>query len=101
MRRTLPRSGIVQQFSTTCTDCEGRGQYITEKCKECNGRCKVTKENEIKVFVKPGMVDGQKIIIRGEGDEWPGRMTGDLIYTLHQVSHPVFTRRYVDIIKKF
>jgi DnaJ family protein A protein 2 len=95
MRRTLPRSGIIQQFSATCTDCEGRGQYVTEKCKECNGRCKIVRENELKIHVKPGMVDGQRIILRGEGDEWPGRTTGDLIYVIHQVPHPLFTRRYL------
>lgn len=93
MRRTLPRSGIVQQFSTTCADCDGRGQYITEKCKQCNGWRKITQENEIKVYIKPGMMDGQHIILRGEGDEWPGRATGDIIYVIHQLPHPVFMKR--------
>lgn len=96
MRRTLPR-GIVQQFSSKCTDCEGRGQFITEKCPDCKGRQLMNQKKTIHVKVYPGMKHGQKIVLKGEGDEWPGKITADLIFIVQQVDHPVFARRGDDL----
>ncbi|KAL0478919.1 DnaJ [Acrasis kona] len=100
MRRTLPRSGIVQQFTAICNECEGRGQHVTEKCKECSGRGKITQNNRIDVFVKPGAFDGQQITLQGEGDEWDSHSTGDVIFLIKQNPHEVYTRRGNDLYMK-
>lgn len=42
------------------------------------------------MHVDPGMVDGQKIIFSGEGDQEPGYKPGDIIIVLDEKEHPRF-----------
>jgi DnaJ-class molecular chaperone len=95
MRRTLPRG--VQLFQTKCSDCEGRGQFITEKCPVCKGRTILTQKKTVHIQIYPGMRHKHKIVLKGMGDEWPGKITADLIFVLHQLEHSVFTRRGDDL----
>lgn len=63
--------GMMQQMQSVCPDCHGDGEMINEKdrCKVCQGR-KVTKETKNhEVQIDKGMRDGQKITLRGEGDQ--------------------------------
>ena len=63
--------GMMQQMQSVCSDCHGDGEMINEKdrCKVCQGR-KVTKETKNhEVEIDKGMRDGQKITLRGEGDQ--------------------------------
>lgn len=94
MRRTLPRN-IVQQFSTICMDCEGRGQYVTKKCDTCKGRKLVNEVNTVTVNVELGTADGERIVLKNQGDEWQNKSTGDIIFQIHQAPHKEFQRVYV------
>lgn len=67
MRQIGP--GMVQQMQVPCSDCSGSGEVIKDKCKKCKGK-KVTAEKKVlDVFIEKGMMDGQKIVMKGEGDQ--------------------------------
>ncbi|EEZ98163.1 dnaJ homolog subfamily A member 1 [Tribolium castaneum] len=92
--------GMIQQIQSMCSDCRGQGQRINPKdrCKQCQGK-KVTRERKIlEVHVDKGMVDGQKIVFNGEGDQEPELEPGDIIIVLEEKEHPVFRRSGLDLI---
>lgn len=92
----------MQQTQTTCKECKGEGRIISpqDRCRVCSGR-KINKERKIlEVHIDKGMVDGQKIIFNGEGDQEPGLAPGDIIIVLEEVEHPVFKRSGLDLIIK-
>jgi len=94
--------GMVQQIQTVCRDCEGKGERIAAKdrCKTCNGR-KVTKTTKIlEVHIDKGMVEGQKVVFHGEGDQEPGLEAGDVIIVLVEKEHPIFHRQNEDLMMK-
>lgn len=87
--------GMVQQVQARCPSCQGAGETISEKykCTACGGN-KVSKERKVlEVYVDKGMQNGQKITFRGEANENPGLVAGDVVVVLKQVPHKVFTRR--------
>lgn len=92
--------GMVQQVSTVCHSCEGRGQRISHKdrCKACAGRKILRQKKILDVHIDKGMRDGQKIVFHGEGDQEPGIEPGDIIFVLDQQEHSQFTRKGHDLI---
>jgi len=96
MRQIGP--GMVQQMQVACQDCSGSGEVIKDKCKKCKGR-KVTSEKKVlDIFIEKGMVDGQKIVMKGEGDQEPGVETGDIILVIKQKEHERFQRSGNDLL---
>jgi len=92
--------GMIQQMQSMCPDCRGSGEMINEKdrCKTCQGK-KVTSEVKIlEVHVDKGMKDGQKIMMRGEGDQAPGVEPSDVVIILQQKEHELFRREGSDLI---
>ena len=51
----------------------------------------------LEVFVDKGMVDGQKIVFSGEGDQAPGIIPGDIIIVIEEKPHHFFTRKGTDL----
>ncbi len=47
----------------------------------------------ISVKIPPGIEDGKKIRLRGQGAKTPDGQAGDLLLTVHVAPHPFFTRR--------
>lgn len=51
----------------------------------------MVKEKKIlDVHIDKGMVSGQKITFRGEGDQCPGMESGDIIIILNEKEHNFF-----------
>jgi len=92
--------GMIQQIQTVCPDCRGQGERINPKdrCKQCQGRKVVRDRKILEVHVDKGMVDGQKIVFNGEGDQEPELEPGDIIIVLDEKEHPVFKRSGGDLI---
>lgn len=91
---------MIQQIQSMCSDCRGQGQRINPKdrCKQCQGK-KVNRERKIlEVHVDKGMVDDQKIVFNGEGDQEPELEPGDIIIVLEEKEHPVYRRSGLDLI---
>ena len=67
------------QTQQTCSACRGTGQRIEEYCGTCSGQGLNSKTKQIKVTIPPGVEDGNKLRVRGEGDAGPnGGPPGDL-----------------------
>ncbi|BEI93480.1 uncharacterized protein CcaverHIS019_0511080 [Cutaneotrichosporon cavernicola] len=86
--------GVVGKMRVTCTDCDGAGEHIREKdrCKRCKGK-KVTKEKKrVEFQIEPGTENGERIALKGEGDEEPDVPAGDVIFHIRIKPHTAFMR---------
>ncbi|CAE6509913.1 unnamed protein product [Rhizoctonia solani] len=79
---------------STCPDCDGEGKKVREKdrCKKCKGKKTVEESKKIEFTIKQGMEDRTRITLSGQGDQIPGRATGDLIFVLKLKDHDFFHR---------
>lgn len=86
--------GMVQQIHAPCDRCNGEGQIIPEKdrCKACTGQKVVKEQKMVEVFVPKGAVHGQKITLKGEADEAPNTIPGDVHVVLQLKEHTTFKR---------
>ncbi|TKD50161.1 molecular chaperone DnaJ [Sphingomonas baiyangensis] len=77
----------------TCPTCMGAGEVIADPCGECRGDGRVDKTKTLSVNVPPGVDEGTRIRLSGEGEAGPrGAPAGDLYIFLHVKRHPIFTR---------
>ncbi|MFT3728542.1 MAG: molecular chaperone DnaJ [Terricaulis sp.] len=82
----------------TCPACHGRGQSIKTPCKSCGGRGQVNKERTLAVKIPPGVEDGTRIRLAGEGDGGlRGGPAGDLYIFLSVKPHQLFERHGMDL----
>ncbi|KAJ6101948.1 hypothetical protein N7486_004375 [Penicillium sp. IBT 16267x] len=90
---------MIQRFQTVCPDCNGEGEIIRDKdrCKRCNGKKTVVERKVLHVHVDKGVRDGHKIEFRGEGDQMPGVLPGDVVFEIEQKPHPRFQRKGDDL----
>ena len=92
---------ILGSFSTvtTCPTCRGTGQVIRDPCKACAGHGRLRVASERKVQIPPGVENGSRIRLRGEGDAGArGGQPGDLYVFIYVKPHEVFDRRGDDIL---
>lgn len=94
--------GMLQHLQTMCSDCKGQGERINprDRCKQCMGRKTMRDRKILEVHVEPGMVDGQKIVFSGEGDQEPDYEPGDIVILLEEKEHEVFKRSRNDLIMR-
>ncbi|OJJ47829.1 hypothetical protein ASPZODRAFT_63842 [Penicilliopsis zonata CBS 506.65] len=90
---------MIQRFQTVCPDCNGEGEIIREKdrCKKCNGKKTVVERKVLHVHVDKGVKNGHKIEFRGEGDQMPGVLPGDVVFEIEQKPHSRFQRKDDDL----
>ena len=82
----------------TCPTCQGRGQMIDNPCDACRGAGRVTKERSLSVNIPPGVEDGTRIRLAGEGEGGVrGGPAGDLYIFLSMKAHPFFQRDGADL----
>jgi molecular chaperone DnaJ len=91
---------VFGQFvrTQTCGRCGGAGHVIEHPCSTCEGAGRVIEERNLVVEIPPGIHDGQRIRIGGEGHAGElGARAGDL-YVLVRVRHdPRFVREGNDL----
>jgi DnaJ family protein A protein 2 len=94
--------GMIQQMQAQCNECNGQGVVIAEKdrCKKCHGERTVKEQKTLEVFISKGMQHGQKITFKGEADEAPDTVSGDVVVVLQQKEHPVFRREGPNLFMK-
>jgi len=86
------------QTQQTCSACRGTGQKVEEYCGTCSGQGMVSKTKQIKVTIPPGVEDGNKLRVRGEGDAGPnGGPSGDLYIFLRVKEDSKFRREGPEI----
>ena len=63
----------------TCPKCRGHGRVVRHPCKTCNGSGHVQKERTLAVDIPPGVEEGTRIRLSGEGQAgFNGGPPGDL-----------------------
>ncbi|MEB3287894.1 MAG: molecular chaperone DnaJ [Vampirovibrionales bacterium] len=86
---------IIGHFTqiTNCPKCEGQGSVITDPCKTCHGQGRVPKEKTLSVSIPPGVDQGTRLRVAGEGDAGQtGAPSGDLYVVLKIKPHAEFKR---------
>lgn len=82
----------------TCPACQGRGQVIENPCPSCSGAGRVMRERTLSVNIPPGVEDGTRIRLAGEGEAGlRGGPAGDLYIFLSLVPHEFFQRDGADL----
>ena len=77
----------------SCSQCRGSGKVIRNPCKTCKGAGLVQKERTLTVDVPPGVEEGTRIRLSGEGAAGVnGGPPGDLYIFLSVAEHPIFQR---------
>ena len=84
-----------------CPTCAGRGQVISDPCMACGGQGRVTKERNLNVAIPPGVEDGTRIRMTGEGEAgMRGGPSGDLYIFISMRAHEFFQRDGADLYCK-
>ena len=84
--------------ATTCSSCGGRGKTISNPCRTCHGRTRVSKTKRIRVNIPAGVATGSRIKLTGEGEHGAnGGSSGDLYIVLRVKDHSLFERDGADI----
>ena len=77
----------------TCPTCQGSGQIIEKPCKACGGQGRVRREKTLSVNIPPGVEDGTRIRLAGEGEVGlHGAAPGDLYIFVSIAQHAIFQR---------
>ncbi len=82
-----------------CPHCQGQGHIILNPCRHCSGKGRVQSSQTLKIRIPPGVAEGTRLRIRGEGDKGGDRKSeGDLYVEISVMKHPLFARRGDDLI---
>ncbi len=77
----------------TCPSCHGAGQVISDPCSSCRGEGRVEKTKTLTVNIPPGVDEGTRVRLTGEGEAGArGAPPGDLYIFLHVQRHALFER---------
>ncbi len=86
-------------ISKTCHSCKGSGNIITDFCNSCRGEGFEFKMKNIKISVPPGVEDGMRLRLKGEGNHGQkGAPKGDLYIQINIEKDNFFSRRGDDIV---
>jgi molecular chaperone DnaJ len=94
-------ASVFGQFVRTqsCPDCGGSGQVLSTPCADCLGSGLTTEERTLEVEVPPGIHDGQRIRLSGEGHAGAlGGRAGDVYVLMRIRPHELFVRDGNDIV---
>ena len=82
----------------TCPKCQGRGSVVRKPCKPCRGQGHVQVERALQVDIPPGVEEGTRIRLSGEGHAGRhGGPPGDLYIFLSLAPHQIFQREAQDL----
>ncbi len=94
-------SSVFGQFirTQTCAECGGAGTVLTEPCEMCRGSGQTTEERTLEVEIPPGIHDGQRIRLSGEGHAGAlGGRAGDAYVRVRVRPHERFVRDGNDVV---
>jgi molecular chaperone DnaJ len=88
-------SSVFGQFvrTQTCPECRGAGEVVHDPCPDCGGAGRVREERTLDVEIPPGIHDGQRIRLSGEGHAGAlGGRAGDVYVLVRVRPDPRFVR---------
>ncbi|CAK7567128.1 MAG: DnaJ-like protein xdj1 [Sporothrix epigloea] len=86
--------GLIRQEVLPCDNCEGTGMYYKERdrCRKCKGKRTVAESKALEIYIPRGSRQGERIVLEGEADQFPDQTPGDIVFTLVEEAHEIFTR---------
>ncbi|MDQ7030897.1 MAG: molecular chaperone DnaJ [Ardenticatenia bacterium] len=97
----MARQSIFGQviISDTCPACRGEGEVVQTPCRRCRGERRVRVKRRLEVTVPPGVDDGMRIRLTGEGEHGlHGGPPGNLYVDVRVLPHEYFRRQGNDIL---
>ncbi|HIQ22922.1 MAG TPA: molecular chaperone DnaJ [Planctomycetes bacterium] len=90
--RVVQSAGFFSMQST-CPNCHGAGVVIRHPCPQCRGSGMVPRRVRREVKIPPGVDDGTRLRLAGEGEPSPaGGPPGDCYVFIRIRPHPLFER---------
>jgi molecular chaperone DnaJ len=86
---------IIGHFTqiVICPNCQGNGSIIVNPCGQCKGQGRTAVETKRSIVIPPGVDQGTRLRVAGEGDAGiKGGPPGDLYVVLQIKPHPEFKR---------
>lgn len=81
------------RISRPCDQCGGAGEVVRHRCVECRGAGRVEGDQSISVRVPPGVEEGMRLRVAGEGEAGiAGGPPGDLYVVISLTPHTLFER---------
>ncbi|WP_199435092.1 molecular chaperone DnaJ [Qaidamihabitans albus] len=97
--QSVQRSFLGQVVTARpCPVCRGFGEVITDPCQQCGGDGRVRSRRDVVAKIPPGVGDGMRIRLSGQGEVGPGGgPAGDLYVEVDEAPHDVFVREGHDL----
>lgn len=97
------KSATRRFLRNDCPHCAGRGYRSSRPCARCAGEGRTVSDEQLKIKVPAGVATGQKLKLRGKGDDGPGVSgttgpPGDLLVIVDVEDHALFRRRGNDLL---
>jgi molecular chaperone DnaJ len=97
-RGKISQAKRTLKIVNTCPECRGTGTVITTPCTSCRGTGLVREQKQLHVRIPPGVDEGTRLRLRGEGEAGSrGGPPGDLYLEVKIAPHPLFTRQGKDL----
>jgi DnaJ family protein A protein 2 len=86
--------GMMRRETVLCDHCQGAGSVFKEKdrCKKCKGKRTTQEKKALEIYIPRGSMQGERIVLEGEADQFPDQTPGDIVFTLVEEPHDTFTR---------
>ncbi len=98
-RGQVHRSQGFFAMVTPCPRCQGAGQVVESPCATCRGAGAETVKAEIPIRIPPGVEEGVRLRVTGEGDAGePNAPRGDLYVVIREAEHKIFQRSGADVL---
>jgi len=92
-RGQVIQSAGILRMQTTCPNCQGAGQQISQPCGNCRGTGLQNEKAELNVEIPAGVDDGMRVRLQGEGEPSPdGGPAGDCYCFISVKPHSLFKR---------
>jgi len=89
-------------ITTACSGCQGQGSLVAHPCKSCKGEGRTVRRKKLSVKVPPGVDDGIRLVLQGEGEAGEsGGEPGDLYVFLRVAPHEDFERDGTTIYSEY
>jgi molecular chaperone DnaJ len=84
---------------STCPRCRGEGEIVTTPCSQCHGHKVVQVPRTLSVKIPPGVDDGMRVRLAGEGEPGAyGGPPGNLYVVISVKPHRYFRRRDSNVL---